>query len=407
MGLNKTQYMSELKYKVGDKVRIKGFGWYNENKDEDGNIDINDDFTFYADRSKYCGKVFTISEVFDICYSVKEDNNEYYWTDEMIDCLVERNGKTYPYKIGDRVILKGNNRCATITDLKYNSFGNLSYYIKIDNDKDISTDCPTDLLLPYDNTIEGLVEETKSKFKIGDKVIVSDTSGIWEITDINDNTLYSLKRENHTATLTTYGGFLTLHEGTTDKMIECKVEEKCDYAQTDNLSGVIQVTPSSACSYGFSDFEGDETSEWYLPEGYQFVDENGNVINATKIVLEKKTPKYPTTYKECLSVLGVPDVVIHNAKPSEYKLFESLIRLKRCRDAYWKIYGEENGLGKPWELDWREGRYIIYRNQDDIIRGYREAGCAEHHILSFPTAEMRDYFKENFDTDIEICKEFL
>ena len=25
-----------------------------------------------------------------------------------------------------------------------------------------------------------------------------------------------------------------------------------------------------------------------LPEGYQFVDENGNVINATKIVLEKK-----------------------------------------------------------------------------------------------------------------------
>ena len=197
----------------------------------------------------------------------------------------------------------------------------------------------------------------------------------------------------------------------TDEMIECKVEEKCDYAQTDNLSCVIQVTPSSACSYGYSDFEGDETSEWYLPEGYQFVDENGNVINATKIVLEKKKPKYPKTYKECLSVLGIynglTDVVIHNAKPSEYKLFESLIRLKRCRDAYWKIYGEENGLGKPWELDWREGRYIIYRNQDDIIRGYREAGCAEHHILSFPTAEMRDYFKENFDTDIEICKEFL
>ena len=35
-----------------------------------------------------------------------------------------------------------------------------------------------------------------------------------------------------------------------------------------------------------------------LPEGYQFVDENGNVINATKIVLEKKK-EYPKTYEEC------------------------------------------------------------------------------------------------------------
>ena len=30
------------------------------------------------------------------------------------------------------------------------------------------------------------------------------------------------------------------------------------------------------------------TTIWDLPEGYIFKDENGNVINATKIVLEKK-----------------------------------------------------------------------------------------------------------------------
>ena len=41
-----------------------------------------------------------------------------------------------------------------------------------------------------------------------------------------------------------------------------------------------------------------------LPEGYQFVDENGNVINATKIVLEKKKREYPKTYEECCYVLG-------------------------------------------------------------------------------------------------------
>ena len=40
------------------------------------------------------------------------------------------------------------------------------------------------------------------------------------------------------------------------------------------------------------------------PEGYQFVDENGNVINATKIVLEKKKKEYPKTYEECCCYFG-------------------------------------------------------------------------------------------------------
>lgn len=84
-----------MNYKVGDKVRIKSIDWYNQNKDEDGNIDVSHDFTFYADRSKYCGKVFTIDEVFDNCYTVKEDNHEYYWADEMIEGLVEE--ETYDF----------------------------------------------------------------------------------------------------------------------------------------------------------------------------------------------------------------------------------------------------------------------------------------------------------------------
>ena len=53
---------------------------------------------------------------------------------------------------------------------------------------------------------------TTLKYKIGDRVVVSDTSGIWEITNVKDDILYSLKRENHTSTLTTYGGFLTLYD---------------------------------------------------------------------------------------------------------------------------------------------------------------------------------------------------
>ena len=47
---------------------------------------------------------------------------------------------------------------------------------------------------------------------------------------------------------------------------------------------------------------------WECPQGYQFVDENGNVINAQKITLEKKEKIYPKTYDECCEILGVdPD----------------------------------------------------------------------------------------------------
>ena len=142
-----------------------------------------------------------------------------------------------------------------------------------------------------------------------------------------------------------------------------------------------------------------------LPKGYIFKDENGNIINATKIVLEKKGKEYPKTYEECCEILGG----VSAACWSGYKcgVLGALNKLLICRDAYWKIAGEEMGLGKPWEPDWREGRYIIYRHQDDIIGGDREAGCVEHHIFEFPTLEMRDAFKENFDPDIEICKDLL
>ena len=60
-----------------------------------------------------------------------------------------------------------------------------------------------------------------------------------------------------------------------------------------------------------------------LPEGYQFVDENGNVINATKIILEKKKKEYPKTYEECCKVL----------KDDRDRFFNFLSLVKRMREA--------------------------------------------------------------------------
>ena len=342
-----------MKYKVGDKVRIKSLDWYNENKDDDGIVELST-HVFIPEMIEHCGRIVTIKDVFEDTVG----NAVYYymeeivwdWTDEMIEGLTERNGKTYPYKIGDRVILKGKNRCATITDLKYNSWGNLSYYIKIDNDKDISIDYPTDLLLPYDNMIEGLVEE---ETKVG--------------TALNP--------------------------------IELKSNANClTRERVDELAIKIDKELPSG-----------NQNVWELPEGYQFTDENGNVINATKIVLEKK-PKYPQTYEECLEIMGVKisDCYIQGYKAP---LFEDLQQLIICRDAYWKIAGEEMGLGKPWEPNFKQGegiKYTIFLANGEVIWNRQECICTTgSRILAFPTKEVRDAFYEAFKELIEECKELL
>ena len=145
-----------------------------------------------------------------------------------------------------------------------------------------------------------------------------------------------------------------------------------------------------------------------LPDGYQFVDENGNVINATRIVLEKKKKGYPKTYKECCKIMGVKlsDCYIQGYKSP---LLEDLQELLICRDAYWKLYGEENGLGKPWKPDWKDctkPKYTIHLHCDGHIF-WQDVSHTEYRWLSFPTPEMRDAFKENFKEEIEICKELL
>ena len=105
-------------------------------------------------------------------------------------------------------------------------------------------------------------------------------------------------------------------------------------------------------------------NEINLPEGYIFKDENNNVINTTKIILEKKKKEYPKTYEECCEILDVcsgetlqygdlsisTDGDLSISTDYEFNLYEFLENFRKlliCRDAYWKIAGEEMGLGKP------------------------------------------------------------
>ena len=149
-----------------------------------------------------------------------------------------------------------------------------------------------------------------------------------------------------------------------------------------------------------------EGKSFNLPDGYHFVDENGNKIEALKIALEKDVKKYPNTYEECCEIIhSDPNFYVDTHLYSG--ILESLYKLLICRDAYLKLYSEENGLEKPWGPDWtneHQVKYTIYTMGNDVIR---HVGNYIHAILAFPTAEMRDMFYENFKIDIEKCKELL
>lgn len=148
----------------------------------------------------------------------------------------------------------------------------------------------------------------------------------------------------------------------------------------------------------------DNWAKWDLPDGYEFQDKEGNVINTDIIKLVKKQPQYPKTYVECAKMLDCFGAAHIDGYKGE--LLEKLQELIVCRDAYWKIAGEQMGLGKPWKYDMSKDEFsyaISYQY------GYIQK-CEvryKNHFLSFPTAEMRDFFFENFKDLIEECKEFL
>ena len=159
----------------------------------------------------------------------------------------------------------------------------------------------------------------------------------------------------------------------------------------------------------------DEEHEIKLPDGYIFKDENGNVINATKIVMEKKKKMYPKTYEECCKIIGADpnnflgitncyygEVETTNYEKGLLNNIAALWYLRICRDAYWKIAD-----------DWKEKRkerstsYVIYSTTSGEIVKCTMINSIANYLLDFPTEEMRDAFYENVKELIERCKELL
>ena len=136
--------------------------------------------------------------------------------------------------------------------------------------------------------------------------------------------------------------------------------------------------------------ENEKTITIEIPKGYRFKERLFD-----KFVFEKMNDR-PTEIREASEILGIG---MFDHERYRNGLLESLRELLLFRDAWWK-------MADDWKPDWNEetDKFTI-SNKCNKIYLNNTAWYAE--VLSFPTAEMRDAFYENFKESINEVKELL
>ena len=380
-----------MKYKVGDEVLVKSLDWYYKNRDRMEQVDCGN-ACFIRSMTKLCEKKVTISSVLPTLevYHIKEDDGTFNWTDEMFEGLAEEESEK---KLSVESWKPSKEEMDVLYGLAYitNQYD--------EHKEEIITRLYQDLKREFFNgsSYENMFPDTeddvrrRSTIQVLEYARSLDNYNQYGKEDIDKNIVWLEKQDKKPQ-----------GKSAPEAINERNIDSQ-NYLKPTN-----KVEPKFRAGESFN-----------LPQGYQFVDENGNIINAQKITLEKKEKMYPKTYGECCEILGVDPhnfLTITNCYEGEVETtdyekslsskFVSLWGLRICRDAYWKIAGEEMGLGKPWEYDCNSEDFtpaIIYRSGfvQKVEIQYRNA------ILTFPTDEMRDAFYENFNELIGRCKELL
>ena len=254
--------IENMKYKVGDKVKIKSLDWYNENKDETDDIECSNNIWFYKEMSKFCGKVMTISHIRADHYTMVEDLVG-YWTDEMIECKVE---EECPQDFIEKYCIScGTQRC--------------------DRTKEYLNGCPY-----YNAYMCKKEEETKPKpkFKVGDRIYPKyhKPSNDLEIIEIiRGDGHYGYRIKNHHIN-NTY--FMWEYEMSDYKLVELKFKagdrgslESELYETRPSFKEIKEVVKKKAEEYIKSKTELGSMSKSFLYEG--FVD---GMMTALKIMEE-------------------------------------------------------------------------------------------------------------------------
>ena len=245
----------------------------------------------------------------------------------------------------------------------------LAYYIDNGLIEFINNCNPNEDILRY--TLEKFLE--KYPYKVGDKVRLPDYESAMKIEGMK------------------WDGYGIVYEVYTDDYEWFSVEELNAYNEPYKEQEPMSVQKTMKQITDIAE----KLIKIDIPKGYEFAR-----VDNQQVVFEKVKPQYPKTYEECCEYIGCDDKI-------KMSLIGQFTKLINARNSYWKLAGEQMGLGKPWEPDWStedEIKYVIevYRNNVRTnSQGYSNT------ILAFPTAEMRDAFYENFKKLIETCKELL
>ena len=322
-----------MKYKAEDRVRAKSLDWYNENKNKFGKVWTSGkggQIPFDKDMSKWCGKVMTISDVRADHYTMIEDLVG-YWTDEMIEGLVEEEVDLIP-KFGEY----SDNEPLDMGEVSdgYHTFNELYEYRMLYN-----------AALFNEFAKQGLYDVHKSR---------KHSDGEYPFGDSN--------------------WFIVMAE-----------------LPTGQISN----------HYEMKDWDKFQIPEKPLANKWDEHSPRDVAERLTNFTTPKK--KYPKTFEECVSVIMREG----GGNRMSLELMNTFRKLIDARNAYWKLYGEEMGLGKSWEPDWLDDdtkKYVITSSK--VFETFGGLGYI-NYILTFPTEEMRDAFYENFKELIEQCKELL
>lgn len=348
-----------MNYKAGDRVKIKSLGWYNKNKDQEGNVSCGEQ-TFVDVMAKFCGKELTITFCSNSGYFMKEDGGTFLWTDKMIERYAD--------------IRKERDRC--LTDLQYW----FDHYCVLPDGYN-----PINVLEKKTNKD---MNENNTKVDMGE---VSDGYHTF-------NELYEYRMLYNAALFNEFAkqGLYDVHKSRKHSDGEHPFGDS-------NWFIVMAELPTGQISnhYEMKDWDKFQIPEKPLANKWDEHSPKDVADRLTSFTTPKK--EYPKTYEECCKVMNY----CYNPVATKTTHKEELIRrfqfLLLYRDAYWKIAGDEMGLGKPWEPDGNPV-YAITRNDGCVVE--METG-GNDEVFEFPTKEMRNAFKENFDKDLEFCKEFL
>ena len=276
----------------------------------------------------------------------------------------------YPFKVGDKVLIPEYESEVRICEIQWDGF-EIQYKVYRNDEAEWYT--AGELLEYNDNP-----NKTKPLFKPGDVVKLKGCPNknlFWIVMVVvkdgyifNDGKKYSFDDQHH--------------------------YEKSDREVINPMKNVLAELLEHIKTTSKEDLEREfeEIKEWSNvgPTVEEFMD-FCNKVN-TK-------PKYPATYGECKEVMQLQDSIVQARCGYEWRFIGYFQQLLMCRDAYWKIAGEQMGLGRRWEPDWTNENQLKYGLYNEL-----KYSIINPSQFVFPTEEMRDAFYENFKELIEQCK---